>query len=48
MFRPFRLLFLLGLAFVAGVLFERANKRDLCQELGGTWNSAGLCTRPAQ
>lgn len=45
MFRPFRLMVLLGLAFVSGVLFERANKRDLCQELGGTWISAGLCTR---
>ena len=48
MLRPIRLLILLGLAFVTGVLFERANKRELCQEMGGTWISAGLCTRPSE
>lgn len=43
MFRLFRLLILLPIAFVAGIFFERAHQKDLCAEVGGQWMRAGFC-----
>ncbi|WP_238840843.1 hypothetical protein [Roseobacter cerasinus] len=42
MLRPIRTLFLLLLAFLAGLFVERANHRDSCLDRGGTL-SEGLC-----
>lgn len=40
MFRPFRTLFLIGFAFLAGVLFERNKASETCLAGGGTWDAA--------
>ncbi len=42
MFGLFRTLFLIGLAFIGGVLFERSQARELCDAAGGTL-TRGLC-----
>jgi hypothetical protein len=42
MFKPFRLLILLMVAFVAGLLFERHKVSEKCTEVGGRMDS-GLC-----
>ncbi|MDA7428456.1 hypothetical protein PGB28_08290 [Primorskyibacter aestuariivivens] len=31
------------LAFVAGMLFERAHQKELCSQSGGQWLQAGYC-----
>lgn len=43
LFRPIRTLILILVAFVAGVLFERAHQRSLCEEAGDIWLKAGVC-----
>lgn len=35
LFRPIRTLILLGIVFVAGVLYERAMMKDRCLDAGG-------------
>lgn len=40
MFRPIRTLFLIGFAFLAGVLFERSNASETCLDGGGSWDNA--------
>jgi len=40
MFRPIRTLFLIGLAFLGGVFFERNTAREACLEAGATWDTA--------
>ncbi len=42
MFRPVRTLILLLSAFLAGLLFERANTREACDNRGGEMLE-GLC-----
>lgn len=42
MLRPIRTLFLVVLAFLAGLFVERANHRDSCADRGGAM-SEGLC-----
>jgi len=42
LFRPIRMLILAGLAFVAGILFERSNSNETCAALGGQW-AGGIC-----
>lgn len=42
MFRLIRLPFLLGIAFVVGVFYERNAALENCVELGGELNS-GVC-----
>lgn len=42
MFGMIRLAILLPLAFVAGLLFERSNAGQACEEAGGT-PRAGVC-----
>ena len=42
MFKPIRLLFLMLLAFVAGLLFERNATSEKCSQAGGQMD-AGLC-----
>ena len=42
MFRPIRTLMLLLFAFVAGVLFEKAQTNEACDARGGSM-SEGLC-----
>ncbi|WP_299926526.1 hypothetical protein [uncultured Pelagimonas sp.] len=42
MFRLIRLVIFVMFAFLAGILFERDNQKNLCDQSGGTWSS-GLC-----
>ncbi|MEE4187091.1 MAG: hypothetical protein V2I76_01410 [Roseobacter sp.] len=42
MFKPIRLVILLGAAFLAGLLFERYNSSEKCVQAGGSMD-AGLC-----
>ncbi|MDW4497295.1 hypothetical protein R5H30_04825 [Sulfitobacter sp. D35] len=42
MFRPIRTLALIGIAFVAGVLYERASDSQSCTDRGGEM-SERLC-----
>ncbi|MCI5042459.1 MULTISPECIES: hypothetical protein [Donghicola] len=42
MFGLIRLPFLLAVAFVAGMMYERSEKGKLCDEIGGTTRN-GLC-----
>ncbi len=42
MFKPFRLIFLLGAAFLTGLLFERQSAGEACRGAGGSMD-AGLC-----
>ena len=43
MFRLIRLIVLLMVAFVAGILFERADQKENCKTSGGQWMRAGFC-----
>jgi hypothetical protein len=42
MFRLIRILFLILIAFLGGIFFERAQVRELCGAAGGTL-TRGLC-----
>lgn len=42
MLRPFRTLFLIVIAFGAGLLFERFQQSDMCLDRGGAM-SEGIC-----
>ena len=44
LFRPFRLLILLGIAFIAGILYERGEVKARCEQVGGDMES-GFCER---
>ena len=44
LFRPFRLLILLGIAFIAGILYERGEIKTRCEQVGGDMES-GFCER---
>ena len=44
LFRPFRLLILLGIAFIAGILYERGEIKARCEQVGGDMES-GFCER---
>lgn len=44
MFRLIRLPILLGLAFLAGVIYEKQNSRTLCETAQGSYQNA-LCER---
>lgn len=41
--RLIRLIIFTMLAFVAGMLFERAHQKELCAQSGGQWLRAGYC-----
>ncbi len=43
MFRLIRLVIFVMFAFLAGILFERDNQKNLCDQSGGIW-ADGLCT----
>ena len=47
MLRPIRTLVLLGLAFLAGVFFERQQQLDRCAAASGTMTN-GLCLGEGQ
>ena len=40
LFRPFRTLLLLAVAFVAGMLYERQNQAEACEDMGGVIRGA--------
>lgn len=40
LFRPFRTLILLAVAFGAGMLYERQQQAEACREMGGTIRGA--------
>ncbi|MDG0987893.1 MAG: hypothetical protein P8O74_10630 [Paracoccaceae bacterium] len=39
-FRPVRLLIIVGIAFTAGIIYEKQNYKEICSEMGGTFNEA--------
>ena len=39
-FRPLRLLIIIGIAFTAGIIYEKQNYKEICSEIGGTFNEA--------
>lgn len=43
MMRLLRLVLFVGLAFVGGIMFERAHQADTCEKSGGEWMRAGFC-----
>ncbi|WP_164932932.1 hypothetical protein [Tropicibacter alexandrii] len=45
MFRLIRLVVLLAATFVAGIVFERGQQRESCENNGMIWNRAGYCSR---
>ena len=42
-FRPIRLLIIIGIAFTAGVVYEKQNYKKICGEKGGILNES-ICT----
>ena len=39
-FRPIRLLVIIGIAFTAGVVYEKQNYKKICGEIGGILNGS--------
>ena len=37
-FRPIRFLIIIGIAFTAGVVYEKQKYKKICDEIGGTLN----------
>ena len=46
-FRPVRLLIIIGIAFTAGVVYEKQKYKKICGEIGGTLNGS-ICTAQPQ
>ena len=42
-FRPLRLLIIIGVAFTAGIVYEKQKYKKICGEIGGTLNGF-ICT----
>ena len=42
-YRPIRLLIIIGIAFTAGVVYEKQKYKKICGEIGGTLNGS-ICT----
>ena len=36
LFRPLRLLIIIGAAFIAGIIYEKQKYKEMCGEIGGT------------
>ena len=43
MFMLIRLPLLLGVAFVAGMFYERGQQREVCENSGGVWTRGAYC-----
>jgi hypothetical protein len=41
-FRPVRLLIIVGIAFTAGIVYEKQKYKEICGEIGGTF-SGSIC-----
>ncbi len=46
-FKPVRLLIIIGIAFTSGVVYEKQKYKKLCGEIGGTLNGS-ICTAQVQ
>ena len=46
-FRPIRLLIIIGIAFTAGVVYEKQKYKKICGETGGALNGS-ICTAQPQ
>ena len=46
-FRPVRLLIIIGIAFTAGVVYEKQKYKKICGEIGGTLNGS-ICIAQVQ
>jgi hypothetical protein len=40
LFRPVRLLIIFGIAFTAGIIYEKQKYKEICGEMGGVFNEA--------
>ena len=39
-FRPVRLLIIVGIAFIADIVYEKQKYKEICGEVGGTFNES--------
>ena len=46
-FKPVRLLIIIGIAFTSGVVYEKQKYKKLCGEIGGALNGS-ICTAQIQ
>tara|TARA_B100000900_G_scaffold79792_1_gene64164 strand:- start:201 stop:350 length:150 start_codon:yes stop_codon:yes gene_type:complete len=46
-FKPVRLLIIIGIAFTSGVVYEKQKYKKICGEIGGTLNGS-ICTAQIQ
>ncbi len=46
-FRPIRLLIIIGIAFTVGVVYEKQKYKKICGEIGGKLNGS-ICTAQSQ
>ncbi len=46
-FKPVRLLIIIGIAFTSGVVYEKQKYKKLCGEIDGTLNGS-ICTAQVQ
>ena len=46
-FRPIRLLVIIGIAFIAGVVYEKQNYKENCDEIGVIFNGS-ICKAQVQ
>ncbi|MDH5797924.1 MAG: hypothetical protein OEZ19_05110 [Paracoccaceae bacterium] len=42
LFRPFRLMIVITIAFLSGAVYERLNAKETCAEYDGIWD-LGVC-----
>ena len=47
-FRPIRLLIIIGIAFTAGVVYEKQKYKKICGEIGGTLNGSICIAQPQE
>ena len=47
-FRPIRLLIIIGIAFTAGVVYEKQKYKKICGEIGGTSNGSICIAQPQE
>jgi len=47
-FRPVRLLIIIGIAFTAGVVYEKQKYKKKCGEIGGTLNGSICIAQPQE
>ena len=47
-FRPLRLIIIIGIAFTAGVVYEKQKYKKICGEIGGALNGSICLAQPQE